>query len=101
MLVWWFKIDTVPPDEVQIHRPVLAYEGTSNGQNCVGRIRERSIDKRSARAIFGGMNVCSGSMRQYHEEARNRRRPLAAARGQGTASAMPRRTTRLPMSQAP
>ena len=64
---------TVWPNEVQIYRPVRAYEGTESVQNCDRGIRERSIGKQSARVILGGMNMCSGSMRQYHEEARNRR----------------------------
>ena len=48
---------TVWPDRVADMQASMSLQGNRIAQNCVEVIRERSIDKQSARVILGGMNV--------------------------------------------
>lgn len=85
---------TVWLDKVPETQPSMSLRGIRIVQNCVEVIRERSIGKRSARAILGGMNERGRSICQHHKDARNRGWLLPPARGRGTASAMPWMTAR-------
>lgn len=48
---------TVLPGRVADMQASMSLQGNKIAQNCVEGIRERPIDKQSARVIFGGMDA--------------------------------------------
>jgi hypothetical protein len=64
---------TIWPGRAPDIQPSMSLRANRIVQNCVEVIREQSIGKQSARVILVGMDVCSGSIWQHHEEARNHR----------------------------